>query len=198
MRIERHPDRNRASLEIGKLELELTPHVLSDWVQLEFQAAPGIKVRGCCRLMVTEMGEHFSLYVTPISIDPENPAMPISHPPYYSNYLAKKIGGPYSTLGLAEDTWALNEGVTDDATFLEVPGSFQNGCRYLLPGFPGLGVEERPGPSHSITQRFQHEPGLRPSPHHRQLACRHIDESVATHHLAALLDAGRVLRSGRQ
>jgi predicted AlkP superfamily phosphohydrolase/phosphomutase len=45
--------------------------------------------------------------------------MPISHPAYYSNYLAKKIGGPYSTLGLAEDTWALNEGVTDDGTFLE-------------------------------------------------------------------------------
>lgn len=119
LRIERDMDNNKAQLTIGKLELELTPHVLSDWVQLEFHAAPGVKVRGCCRVMVTEMGEHFSLYVTPISIDPENPAMPISHPAYYSNYLAKKIGGPYSTLGLAEDTWALNEGVTDDGTFLE-------------------------------------------------------------------------------
>ena len=119
MQIERDPENSRAKLTIGKLELELVPNSLSDWVQLEFQAAPGVKVRGCCRLMVTEMGEHFSLYVTPISLDPENPAMPISHPPYYSNYLAKKIGGPYSTLGLAEDTWALNEGVTDDGTFLE-------------------------------------------------------------------------------
>jgi predicted AlkP superfamily phosphohydrolase/phosphomutase len=119
MRIERDAANNKAKLTIGKLELTLTPHVLSEWIQLEFQAAPGIKVRGCCRLMVTEMGEHFSLYVTPISIDPESPAMPISHPGYYSNYLAKKIGGPYSTLGLAEDTWALNEGVTDDGTFLE-------------------------------------------------------------------------------
>jgi hypothetical protein len=119
MRIERDAENNTAALKIGGLELELAPNVLSEWVQLEFQAAPGIKVRGCCRLMVTEMGEHFSLYVTPISIDPENPAMPISHPAYYSNYLAKKIGGPYSTLGLAEDTWALNEGVTDDGTFLE-------------------------------------------------------------------------------
>ena len=32
--------------------------------------------------------------------------------------LTKKIGRPYSTLGLAEDTWALNEGVIDDETFL--------------------------------------------------------------------------------
>jgi predicted AlkP superfamily phosphohydrolase/phosphomutase len=45
--------------------------------------------------------------------------MPISHPSYYATYLAKKVG-PYSTLGLAEDTWALNEGVIDDTTFLKL------------------------------------------------------------------------------
>ena len=44
--------------------------------------------------------------------------MPISHPSYYAGYLSKRQG-PYATLGLAEDTWALNEGVTDDATFLQ-------------------------------------------------------------------------------
>jgi predicted AlkP superfamily phosphohydrolase/phosphomutase len=89
---------------------------LSEWITLSFKAAPGVKVSGLCRMMVTEMDEHFSLYVTPITIDPERPAMPISHPSFFSTYLAKKVG-PYSTLGLAEDTWALNEKVTDDATF---------------------------------------------------------------------------------
>jgi hypothetical protein len=44
--------------------------------------------------------------------------MPISHPSYYATYLAKRIG-TFSTLGLAEDTWALNEGVIDDRTFLQ-------------------------------------------------------------------------------
>jgi predicted AlkP superfamily phosphohydrolase/phosphomutase len=58
-----------------------------------------------------------SLYVAPINLDPERPAMPIAHPSYYARYLAARIG-PFATLGLAEDTWALNEGVTDDATFL--------------------------------------------------------------------------------
>jgi predicted AlkP superfamily phosphohydrolase/phosphomutase len=67
---------------------------------------------------VTEIGEHFSLYVSPLNIDPDNPAMPISHPSYYATYLAKRIG-PYATLGLAEDTWGLNEGVLDDAAFLK-------------------------------------------------------------------------------
>lgn len=107
-----------ARIALDGEELELKPGVLSDWVSLEFPAAPTIKVSALVRLQVTELDEHVSLYMTPLNISPENPAMPISHPGYYSNYLAKKVG-PYSTLGLAEDTWALNEGVTDDATFLK-------------------------------------------------------------------------------
>jgi hypothetical protein len=101
---------HRLSLQVGEL---------SDWVNLEFPAAPAFKVRGICRLMVTEIGEHFSLYMTPINIDPEKPAMPISHPSYYAIYLAKKLG-KYATTGLAEDTWALNEGVIPDETFLQL------------------------------------------------------------------------------
>ncbi len=108
----------RAKISIGDEELDLEKGKLSDWVTLSFRAAPLITVTGICRMQITEMDEHLSLYVTPISLDPENPAMPVSHPSYYSTYLAKKIG-PYSTLGLAEDTWALNEGVIDDGTFLE-------------------------------------------------------------------------------
>ena len=107
-----------ARVSIQDQTVDLKPGHLSDWVTLTFKAAPGIKVSGICRMQVMEMAEHFSLYMTPINIDPEKPAMPISHPSYYSTYLAEKIG-PYSTLGLAEDTWALNEGVTDDGTFLQ-------------------------------------------------------------------------------
>ena len=108
-----------ARLRLDGREVTLQEGELSDWIELTFRAAPGIKGRGICRMMVTEVGEHFSLYVTPINIDPEKPAMPISHPSYYATYLAKKLG-KYATLGLAEDTWALNEGVIDDATFLQL------------------------------------------------------------------------------
>jgi predicted AlkP superfamily phosphohydrolase/phosphomutase len=110
--------RKQVEVEIGASRATLEPGTLSDWVPLVFPAMPGVKVRGLTRLLVTEMGEHFSLYVAPINLDPESPAMPISHPPYYATYLAKKVG-PFATLGLAEDTWALNEGVTDDAAFLK-------------------------------------------------------------------------------
>jgi predicted AlkP superfamily phosphohydrolase/phosphomutase len=107
----------RARISIDGETIALEPKKLSDWVVLTFKAAPGIKVSGTCRMMVTELDEHFSLYLTPLNLDPDKPAMPISHPPYYATYLSKKIGH-FCTLGLAEDTWALNEGVTDDATFL--------------------------------------------------------------------------------
>lgn len=102
----------------GAEPLLLEPGKLTDWVVLTFKAAPGVKVSGITRLMVTEMDEFFSLYFSPINIDPDAPAMPIAHPSFYSNYLAKKVG-PFATLGLAEDTWSLNEEVVDDGTFLK-------------------------------------------------------------------------------
>ncbi len=58
------------------------------------------------------------MYVTPINIDPAAPVLPISYPRIFSIFLARLIGR-FSTLGLAEDTWALNEGVLDEAAFLE-------------------------------------------------------------------------------
>ncbi|MEZ5284056.1 MAG: alkaline phosphatase family protein [Vicinamibacterales bacterium] len=108
----------RIDVELGSARLTLEPGVLTDWVPLAFPALPGVTVRGLTRLLVTEMDEHLSLYLAPINLDPESPAMPISHPAYYATYLAKRVGA-FATLGLAEDTWALNEGVTDDGTFLQ-------------------------------------------------------------------------------
>ncbi len=108
---------NRALVSVNGESVDLEPGELSEWVKLSFKAIPGMKVNGICRMMITEMDEHVSLYVSPINIEPDKPVMPISHPSYYSSYLEKKLG-TYATLGLAEDTWALNEKVTDDRTFL--------------------------------------------------------------------------------
>jgi predicted AlkP superfamily phosphohydrolase/phosphomutase len=59
------------------------------------------------------------MYVTPLNIDPEKPALPISHPFIYSVYLSKLLGR-FITLGEANDTWALNEGALDEKAFLEL------------------------------------------------------------------------------
>jgi hypothetical protein len=78
----------------------------------------GIKVGGIARFLLTESGDEVSLYSAPINIDPEAPALPISHPSYYAAYLSKLLG-TFSTLGMAEDTWALNEHAIDCDAFLK-------------------------------------------------------------------------------
>jgi predicted AlkP superfamily phosphohydrolase/phosphomutase len=90
----------------------------SPWIRLAFRAAPGIHIRGIVRFLVTTGEPDFSMYATPVQIDPEAPALPISHPPQYAAYLARLLGS-FATLGMAEDTWALNEGAIDEAAFLD-------------------------------------------------------------------------------
>ena len=77
-----------------------------------------MKVGGVCKFLLLGTEPEFGLYVTPINIDPERPVMPVGYPSVYSIYLAKKQG-TYATLGLAEDTWALNEGVLNDDQFIQ-------------------------------------------------------------------------------
>ncbi|HEX8984675.1 MAG TPA: alkaline phosphatase family protein [Bryobacteraceae bacterium] len=115
--IEADADGSAATLEIAGEHYRLARGEYSPWITLTFHAGPGVNVKGIAHFLLTETAPHFSLYMSPINIDPEHPALPISHPAYYANYLAKLIGA-YSTLGMAEDTWALNEGAIDEQAFL--------------------------------------------------------------------------------
>lgn len=91
----------------------------SGWIPVEFQLMPIIgNVKGICRFYLKQTHPRFQLYVSPINIDPKNPALPISTPTSYSSDLAKQIG-EYHTQGIAEDTKALIAGVLDDKEYLE-------------------------------------------------------------------------------
>ena len=114
-------DDSRAVLKIGGEKHELRTGRYTEWIKVGFRAAPGVKVHGLCKFLLQSTGtggHEFALYATPVNIDPERPAMPVSYPSVYSVYLAKRQG-PFGTLGLAEDTWALNERVLDDEQFLQ-------------------------------------------------------------------------------
>jgi predicted AlkP superfamily phosphohydrolase/phosphomutase len=78
-----------------------------------------MKIRGLCRFRIAALEPKFEMYMTPLNIDPEKPALPISHPFLYSVYLSKLLGR-FITLGEANDTWALNEGALDERAFLEL------------------------------------------------------------------------------
>jgi predicted AlkP superfamily phosphohydrolase/phosphomutase len=109
---------NVVSFDFGGEKLVLGPREYSDWITVEFHAGLGVKVKGIVRLYVNQISPEFELYVTPINIDPGSPVMPVSEPSMFAQYLAK-LQGPYATLGLAEDTWALNERMIDEEAFLE-------------------------------------------------------------------------------
>lgn len=109
--------KDSATLSLCGEKIELKKDEYTPWIRFHFKAAPGIKVHGICQFLLKNTEPEFELYVTPLQIDPEKPAMPISHPTVYSTYLAKSQGS-FATLGLAEDTWALNEQILEDPSFL--------------------------------------------------------------------------------
>jgi predicted AlkP superfamily phosphohydrolase/phosphomutase len=111
-------DHSTVLLRIGSGTYRLSPGEYSPWVRIRFRGPFLTTVRGMCKFLVRELTPEITMYVTPINLDPEKPALPISHPNYYAGYLAKLLG-PYCTLGMAEDTWALNEGVLDEPAFLK-------------------------------------------------------------------------------
>jgi len=101
-------DTERFTLKVGNY---------SEWISVKFKAGLGFSARGIAKFYLKEISPEVEVYVTPVNIDPSRPDLPIAHPVTYSIYLAK-LFGPYATLGLAEDTWALNERVLDDDAFL--------------------------------------------------------------------------------
>jgi len=109
--------RGQARIEIDSETFTIKVGQYSEWIPLKFKAGMGFAARGICRFYLKEISPEVEVYVTPVNIDPGRPDLPISHPVTYSIYLAK-LFGPYATLGLAEDTWALNEEVLDDQAFL--------------------------------------------------------------------------------
>ena len=124
-------DERSAVLVANGRRTPLRVGVYSDWIRLTFRTAGGIGIHGVCRVLLQRPGPPFAMYCTPIQIDPDRPVMPISHPRVYATYLARRQG-TYATLGLAEDTWSLAEGVLDEDAFLEQVGAIHDERQSML------------------------------------------------------------------
>lgn len=105
-------------LHIDGKKHELNQNVYTDWVHVRYRVAPLINVHGICKFLLLSTAPDFELYVTPVNIDPEQAPFPIGYPAVYSIYLANRHG-PFSTLGLAEDTTGLNDSVLSDEHFIQ-------------------------------------------------------------------------------
>jgi predicted AlkP superfamily phosphohydrolase/phosphomutase len=112
------PDNPAALFKVGDASFILKEGEWSDWIRLEFVLIPHLKsVSGICRFYLMEVRPTLRLYVSPVQIDPSDPAMPICTPPDYAREIVEKTG-PFYTQGLPDDTKALDEGVFGDADYI--------------------------------------------------------------------------------
>lgn len=100
-----------ARFDIGNRRVVVKQGELSDWIPVRFPLVPVLTdVPGMIRIYAKELHPHFSVYVSPVNIDPRDPAMPVSEPKSFSRDLAAATGAFY-TQGMPYDTAALRHGV---------------------------------------------------------------------------------------
>ena len=116
------PEHPVAEVRIGDARTLLKVGEWSDWVRVEFELVPHlVSVGGICRFYLKELSPHFRLYVSPVNIDPEDPAQQISTPEEYARELSEAVG-PFYTQEMPEDTKALSAHVLSPSEFLTQSG----------------------------------------------------------------------------
>jgi hypothetical protein len=126
------PERPYVRLQVGSEMAILREGEWSEWLSADFSLVPHVaSVRGMFRVFAKQLHPRFELYVSPINIDPDAPALPISTPSSYARDVRASIGA-WSTLGIPEDTSALRQGVFDLAEFLGQSQLVLNDERRLL------------------------------------------------------------------
>ena len=104
----------------------------SDWVALDFEFVAGlVSATGMVRFLLKQTEPYFSLYVSPVNIDPRNPAQPIATPAMYAFELAEEAG-PFYTQEMPEDTKALSAHILTPQEFLTQSGLVLDERRRLL------------------------------------------------------------------
>ncbi|MCU1325880.1 MAG: type phosphodiesterase/nucleotide pyrophosphatase [Bryobacterales bacterium] len=121
-----------ARFRIGANEIILNEGEWSNWLPLEFPLIPHLaSSRGMVRIFAKQLHPEVSIYISPVNLDPEHPALPISTPPSLARTYADAIGR-YPTLGIPQDTAALRMGILSHEEFLAHTKSILNTERSLL------------------------------------------------------------------
>ena len=105
-----------ARISVPETDMVLNEGEWSDWVRLGFEAAPGVTISALLRFYLQEVRPVFRLYVTPLQIDPADPALPLSNPAGWAGDLHDVLG-PFYTQELPQETKAFSEGVFDGREF---------------------------------------------------------------------------------
>ncbi len=91
----------------------------SNWIRVRYSMGIFGSVPGMLRAYLREGFPRPLLYISPLQADPLESALPISSPPQYAANLAARIGD-FHTLGMPEETWALNQGHLEESAWLDM------------------------------------------------------------------------------
>jgi predicted AlkP superfamily phosphohydrolase/phosphomutase len=122
MLVHRDPSANAVVLQLQGKRILLKPGEWSRWTELSFSLGgpwflPGKAVSGICRFFLQEVSPNCRLFVSPININPAEPAVPISEPASFIQDVARQLG-PFATTGFQEENKARINHVFNDDDFL--------------------------------------------------------------------------------
>ena len=119
---ELHLNDSGATIIIDSKKVTLGLGKWTDWIEFSFPIKGGINSQAIGKFLLISTKPDIQLYLTPLNISPLGQIFPISYPSDYGKVIYDRMGY-FSTLGLAEDTNALNDGILDETTFLEMCNS---------------------------------------------------------------------------
>ena len=112
-------DAGAARFAVGEEKFILEEGEWSAWVRIDFELVPWlVSTSALARFYLKQFDPHFELYVTPLQINPEDPAMRISAPSDWAGQLCSCLGYFY-TQGMPEDTKAFTHGVFTGREFFD-------------------------------------------------------------------------------
>jgi predicted AlkP superfamily phosphohydrolase/phosphomutase len=112
------PNAHAARISLGGSVAIVQEREWSEWIPVDFPLVSHVAaVRGMVRIFAKQLSPRFELYVTPVNLDPRQPAMPISAPDDFSRDIEMETGR-FFTQGIAEDTAAYRHGVFSLAEYL--------------------------------------------------------------------------------
>ncbi|HLV87879.1 MAG TPA: alkaline phosphatase family protein [Candidatus Sulfotelmatobacter sp.] len=120
IRVQVEPQSHKVTIETGgsPAKIEIAEGSWSEWVRFKFKLSLLQSVSGIARFYVRQLEPHLELYLSAVNFDPAAPLFPLSSPGDYAKDLSEKIG-LFSTLGMAEEHNALNNGRLDERAYLQ-------------------------------------------------------------------------------
>ena len=120
--VHRDIDSDAAAIDIQNHKILLKKGQWSAWLKIDFEMVmpsflPNEHVSGICRFYLQEVSPNFRLYVTPVNIDPSDPAVQITEPEKFIKEISQDLDLFYTT-GFQEDHKALTNGVFSDDEYV--------------------------------------------------------------------------------